>query len=263
MSKIISMLWLVVLLPFDAANAEWKVYGEEGSASRAVFERTVSTTKGKADVGIMCAPQPVLLVDWGVKYEGIMIGIDGVDLNEFQQARLKTGSQLIAIGEYGIQKLLSGIEMSLRAIPLFGDKEHAVVSLLGLSDAVQDAGLNCIKIQTSADIQAELLVLREQVLEGFNSGFKTEFHKFKESLDQITEESGWTLFTRVENMGDGTIELYAADDWNELDQEDQKKILKSFTEMWVKFEGSGNPVVVGIVDENGVRKMTGNGQFSK
>lgn len=81
------------------------------------------------------------------------------------------------------------------------------------------------------------------------------FNKFKRSFDElntnIKKQTGITLFTKAENLGDGIVQITATDTWLRAPHADKENSLQTIFKIWDAIEGTGLPIAVYITDENG------------
>ena len=86
------------------------------------------------------------------------------------------------------------------------------------------------------------------------------FDKFQATLNEVNSnikrQHGIMLFTKSENLGDGIVQLTATDEWLRTSQSNKDNSLQIVFKICDEIEGSGLPIAVYIVDENGNRQMT-------
>ena len=62
---------------------------------------------------------------------------------------------------------------------------------------------------------------------------------------------GFSFFTRVENLGDGIVQITAHNRWLAAPRADRQDNLNTLFDLWSAHEGSGYPIAVYIVDSRG------------
>lgn len=86
------------------------------------------------------------------------------------------------------------------------------------------------------------------------------FDKFQSAFNklnaQLEKQTGITLFTKAENLGDGIIQITATNTWLSSKQSDKERNLLAIFQLWNEIEASGLPIAVYIVDKSDVRQMT-------
>jgi SH3-like domain-containing protein len=75
--------------------------------------------------------------------------------------------------------------------------------------------------------------------------FLKDVEKLNAKVEPIT---GFPFFTKVENLGDGIVQLTAHDQWLKAPRSDRESNLNTLYRLWSAQEGSGLPVAVYIVD---------------
>jgi uncharacterized protein YgiM (DUF1202 family) len=87
-----------------------------------------------------------------------------------------------------------------------------------------------------------------------------KFKKFKDAFNElnarIKRKTGITFFTKVENMGDGIVQVTATDKWLSAPQSDKESNLRTIFQLWDAAEGSGLPIAVYVVDKYGNQRMS-------
>ena len=82
-----------------------------------------------------------------------------------------------------------------------------------------------------------------------------KFDRFLAAVDQLNEKvkraAGVRFFTKVENLGDGIVQLTATVTWLSAPRADREGNLNTLFNMWDAAEGSGLPIMVRIVDGRG------------
>ena len=81
------------------------------------------------------------------------------------------------------------------------------------------------------------------------------FDRFKDAVtllnEKVRQRVGGVFFDRVENMGDGIVQLRATRLWLSGGRADQEGNLDTLFSLWDAAEGSGLPISVRIVDRSG------------
>ena len=78
--------------------------------------------------------------------------------------------------------------------------------------------------------------------------FVRDIEKLNNTVKPI---SGFPFFTKVENLGDGIVQLTAHNQWLVASQEDRESNLNTLFDLWSAHEASGLPIAVYIVDSSG------------
>lgn len=83
----------------------------------------------------------------------------------------------------------------------------------------------------------------------------SKFDAFVRDVEQLNKKvepiAGFPFFTRVENLGDGIVQLTAHDRWLAAPRADRQGNLDTLFQLWSTHEGSGLPIAVYIVDSRG------------
>ena len=91
----------------------------------------------------------------------------------------------------------------------------------------------------------------------------SKFRAFKLAFDslniEVRRETGVTLFTDAHYMGDGIVNVTAADVWMSGSLAERQSNLDTLYEMWRAAEGSEFPVFVNIVSPSGNIVMSKSG----
>lgn len=69
--------------------------------------------------------------------------------------------------------------------------------------------------------------------------------------DKVEPVAGYRFFTRVENLGDGIVQLTADDRWLAAPKADRESNLDTLFKLWDAHEASRLPIAVYIVDSDG------------
>ena len=78
------------------------------------------------------------------------------------------------------------------------------------------------------------------------------FVKDVEQLNGLARAiAGFQFFPRIENLGDGIVQLTADDRWIAASRADRQSNVDTLADLWAEREGSGLPVAVYIVDSRG------------
>ena len=87
-----------------------------------------------------------------------------------------------------------------------------------------------------------------------------KFEKFKLAFDElnarIKQQTGIIFFTQADDMGDGIVQVTATDNWLSGPLADRKSNLNTIFQLWDTAEGSGLPIAVYVVDQNGNQRMS-------
>lgn len=87
----------------------------------------------------------------------------------------------------------------------------------------------------------------------------SQFEEFKSRyislLKGYKDESGIELFSVIELIDTGSVQLIATDDWFGLEQQKRDKYLTEVFDLWRKFVETGISVSVEIIDSNGEQHM--------
>lgn len=80
-------------------------------------------------------------------------------------------------------------------------------------------------------------------------------HDVEELNQKVSSISGFRFFTRIENLGDGIVQLTAHDQWLAAPREDRQSNLNTLFNLWSAHEGSQLPIAVYIVNSRGDQVM--------
>ena len=78
--------------------------------------------------------------------------------------------------------------------------------------------------------------------------FVRDIEKLNNTVKPI---SGFPFFTKVENLGDGIVQLTAHNQWLAASRDDRASNLNTLFNLWSAHEASGLPIAVYIVDSSG------------
>ena len=85
------------------------------------------------------------------------------------------------------------------------------------------------------------------------------YQAFRRAFDQLNvsveSRSGTRLFTDSRYLGDGIVEIVATDTWSQGHPSDKADNLETVFQMWKAADGTGHPVMVRVVDHNGMLLM--------
>jgi len=73
--------------------------------------------------------------------------------------------------------------------------------------------------------------------------------------ERVRQTAGVDFFTEVENLGDGIVWVTATNAWVEASHSDRESNLNTLFDLWDAAEGSGLPIMVQIVDQQGILVM--------
>ena len=81
------------------------------------------------------------------------------------------------------------------------------------------------------------------------------FDAFVRDVEKLNNRAkriaGFPFFTKVENLGDGIVQLMASEGWIAAPRADRASNLNTLFRLWSAHEGSGLPIAVYIVDTRG------------
>ncbi len=104
------------------------------------------------------------------------------------------------------------------------------------------------------------LISKEFKGEGTTAPADKKFQKFKAAFAElnarIKRKSGFTFFTKAENLGDGIIQVSATDKWLGAPRTNRESNLRTIFQLWDAAEGSGLPIAVYVVDKHGNQHMS-------
>lgn len=107
-------------------------------------------------------------------------------------------------------------------------------------------------------------VHRSLVGANFSGGGSTaptdpKFDQFRAAVEFLNararQRAGVDLFTKVENLGDGIVQISATDTWISAPYGDRQSNLNTLFDLWDAADGSGRPIMVRIVDARGNEVM--------
>ena len=85
------------------------------------------------------------------------------------------------------------------------------------------------------------------------------FTNFEKSVfdlnERVRQTAGVDFFTEVENLGDGIVWVTATNAWVEASHSDRESNLNTLFDLWDAAEGSGLPIMVQIVEQQGILVM--------
>ena len=85
------------------------------------------------------------------------------------------------------------------------------------------------------------------------------FANFKNTVfdlnERVRQAAGVDFFTKIENLGDGLVWVTATNVWLEAPYSDRESNLNKLFDLWDAAEGSGLPIMVQIVDQQGILVM--------
>ena len=73
---------------------------------------------------------------------------------------------------------------------------------------------------------------------------------------KVKNALGYNFFTKVENMGDGIVQLTGTNPWLSSPRPDHERTLTTVFNLWSTHEGTGRPIFVHIVDRRGTIVMS-------
>lgn len=86
-----------------------------------------------------------------------------------------------------------------------------------------------------------------------------KFDAFVRDVEKLNNKvkpvAGFPFFTKVENLGDGIVQVTAHRRWLEAPRADRESNLNTLFNLWSAHEGSGRPIAVYVVDSNGTVVM--------
>lgn len=88
-----------------------------------------------------------------------------------------------------------------------------------------------------------------------NSQFELFKVRYMPLLRGYEDESGIELFSAIELIDTGSVQLIATDDWFGLEQQQRDKYLTEVFDFWRKFVETGKSVSVEIIDSSGEQHM--------
>ncbi len=107
-------------------------------------------------------------------------------------------------------------------------------------------------------------VHRSLVTSSFSGGGTTapadpRFNKFREVVEAVNararSRAGFDFFTKIENLGDGIVELTATEEWLSAPRANRESNLRALFNLWDAADGSGQAIAVYIAEKNGTRVM--------
>ncbi len=106
-------------------------------------------------------------------------------------------------------------------------------------------------------------LIRKEFIGGSTTApYSSEFEKFEMAFNElnssIKKKTGVTFFTKVENLGDGIIQVTATDIWLSGPKAARQSNLDTLFKIWDAADGSGLPIAVYVVDKNGKQQMLKN-----
>ena len=82
-----------------------------------------------------------------------------------------------------------------------------------------------------------------------------KFAKFKKAFDELNGKiinlTGIALFTDAVDLGDGVIQITASTEWLAADKDLQRSTLKTVHNLWAAADGTGLPIAIYVIDDNG------------
>ncbi len=86
-----------------------------------------------------------------------------------------------------------------------------------------------------------------------------KFDRFKQAVEilnaRVKQRAGIDFFTRIENLGDGIVQLTATQTWLSAPYRDRASNLDTLFDLWDAADGTGLPIMVRIVDARGNEVM--------
>ena len=83
----------------------------------------------------------------------------------------------------------------------------------------------------------------------------SRFDAFVRDIEKLNNKvkpvAGFPFFTKVENLGDGIVQLTAHNLWLVASRDDRESNLNTLFNLWSAHEASGLPIAVYIVDSQG------------
>jgi uncharacterized protein YgiM (DUF1202 family) len=83
--------------------------------------------------------------------------------------------------------------------------------------------------------------------------FKTAFNK---ATTRAQRKTGNTLFTKVEDLGPGVVQLTATDIWLAAPPSVRQRHLRAVFKLWGAAQGNELPIAVYVVDKDGKQRMS-------